>query len=221
MVAIFDAISEPIARRITGGLVRIGLVLKSRAWKGAGSAGVTPTQGQALSMLREAPAGLHLSALAKLLGVSAPTASDMVNSLVAKGLARKEAGTDKRSITLKLTTDGEALAARTMEWPDFLGSAVEALAPAEQAAFLRMLVKLIRTLQINGDIPLQRMCITCRHFRPNAHDGPNPHHCAFVDAPFGDRHLRLNCAEQEEADDETKDANWQRFVARDAIIAAS
>jgi len=213
VTAIFDAISEPPAKRVTAGLGKIGLVLKSRAWKGAGPAGVTPTQAQALALLRDAPRGMRLGALAELLGVSAPTVSEAVNSLVAKGLAAKEAGPDKRSIAIGLTARGEALADRTAEWPGFLGRAVETLVPAEQAAFLRSLVKIVRALQESGDIPVQRMCVTCRHFRPYEHqDAVNPHHCAFVDAPFGDRHLRLNCAEQEEAPAEQRAAAWTRFV---------
>ena len=106
MPAIFDAISEPVARRVAAGLARIGLVLRSRAWKGATPAGVTPTQAQALALLGDAPAGMRLSTLAQALGVSAPTASDMVGSLVAKGLARKKPGPDKRSLALRLTPEG-------------------------------------------------------------------------------------------------------------------
>jgi DNA-binding MarR family transcriptional regulator len=218
MTAIFDAISEPIAKRVTGGLAKIGLVLKSRAWKGAGPAGVSPTQAQALALLREAPKGMRLNALAGLLGISAPTASDAVNTLVGKGLAVKEPGPDKRSIALKLTPEGESLAERTAEWPGFMARAVDALEPAEQASLLRSLVKLIRALQENGDIPPQRMCVTCRYFRPNAHDEPSaPHHCAYVDAPFGDRHLRLNCAEQEDASPEWKHAVWERFATPNVL----
>jgi hypothetical protein len=66
--AIFDSISQPISLRVTAGLTKIGLVLRSRAWKGAGAAGVTPTQGNALGMLRDAPDGMKLSAVAKMLG---------------------------------------------------------------------------------------------------------------------------------------------------------
>src|SRR5690349_19286258 len=112
------------------------MVLKSRAWKGAGPAGVTPTQGHALGVLRGLPNGIRLAALAELLGVSAPTASDTVNALVAKGLVAKEPGSDRRSIGLKITAAGEALADRTAEWPDFLARAVDALEPEEKTAFL-------------------------------------------------------------------------------------
>lgn len=215
MTAIFDAISEPVSTRVAAGLSKIGLVLRSRSWKGAGAVGITPTQGHALALLREAPDGLRLAALSKLLGVSPPTASEAVGSLVVKRLVTKEPGQDKRSLTLKVTSEGEALAGRTAEWPEFLGRAIETLDLQEQAAFLTSLVKVIRSMQECGDIPVQRMCVTCRYFRPNLHEDPaNPHHCAYVDAPFGDRHLRLNCAEQEEAPDEQRRAAWAAFLDR-------
>ncbi|MBA4228557.1 MAG: MarR family transcriptional regulator [Hyphomonas sp.] len=214
----FDSISEPISRRVTAGLTKIGLVLRSRAWKGAGSAGVTPTQGNALGMLRDAPDGLKLSEVAKTLGISAPTASDAINALVTKGLVVKQAGADRRSISLALSLEGEAAADRTREWPEFLADAVETLDPAEQAGLLRALVKVIRSLQASGDVPLQRMCVSCRFFRPYAHDdGVNPHHCAYVDAPFGDRHLRLNCAEYVEAEAGDQAIAWQAFAHRQSV----
>lgn len=212
MTAIFDSISEPISRRVTAGLAKIGTVLKSRAWKGAAPAGVTPTQGLALGLLKEAPSGMRLGALAHLLGVSPPTASDTITALVAKGLVEKAPGSDKRSITLMLTQKGDAVADRTAEWPGFLSKAVDTLDGAEQAGFLRSLVKIIRALQEEGDIPRQRMCVTCRYFRPYMHADPAaPHHCGYVDAPFGDRHLRLKCREQEEAPPEERQAAWESF----------
>jgi hypothetical protein len=70
-------------------------------------------------------------------------------------------------------------------------------------------VKIIRGLQEAGDIPVQRMCVTCRYFRPNVHDDRDrPHHCAFVDAAFGDPQLRLDCTEQEPASAAESRANW-------------
>lgn len=220
MTAIFDAISEPIARRVTAGLAKIGLVLRSRAWKGAGYAGVTPSQAHALALLRDSKDGLRPGSLAHLLGVAAPTATQMVQTLVAKGLVAREPGPDRRSITLRLTPDGRLVAERADDWPAFLAHAVETLAHEEQAAFLRSLVKIVRALQEAGDIPVQRMCVTCRHFRPHAHPDPlAPHHCAYVDAPFGDRHLRLNCAEQEDAPSEQREANWERFSRPRGMVA--
>ena len=47
---------------------------------------------------------------------------------------------------------------------------------------------------------MSRMCLDCRFFRPDVHDDPaRPHHCAFVDAPFGDAQLRIDCADHQPA----------------------
>lgn len=220
MTAIFDAISEPVAKRVTGGLAKIGLVLRSRAWKGATPAGITPSQAQALALLRESKDGLGPGSLAHLLGVAAPTATQMVQALVAKGLLVKGPGPDRRSVALRLTPEGRSVAERSDDWPAFLAHAVETLAPEEQAAFLRSLVKIVRALQEAGDIPVQRMCVTCRHFRPYAHPDPlAPHHCTYVDAPFGDRHLRLNCAEQDDATPEQREASWEGFSRPSVAVA--
>jgi hypothetical protein len=73
---------------------------------------------------------------------------------------------------------------------------------------------MIRALQEQGQIPVSRMCVTCVHFRPRLHDGPLPHHCAFVDAPMADRHLRVDCKEHEEAPGTQREEAWARFMSR-------
>ena len=210
----FDAVSQPITERLSTGLAKIGLALKTKAWRGAAPSRLTPTQGQTLVLLRGAPQGLRLDEVAKGLGVTAPTASDCVAALVSKGLVTRDRSPhDRRAIALRLTAEGAAMADRVAGWPDFLLRAVDTLSEAEQVAFLRVLVKIIRTLQIAGDIPPQRMCVACRYFRPNVHEEPDrPHHCDFVDAPFGDRHLRLECLEQEPAPAYAAADNWSRWT---------
>ena len=43
---------EPLDRRVTTGLAKIGIALKQQAWAEAGGRGLTPTQGQVLALLR-------------------------------------------------------------------------------------------------------------------------------------------------------------------------
>ena len=113
-----------------------------------------------------------------------------------------------------MTTAGRHEAERAAGWADFLLAAVDDLTPEEQEIFYRGLVKMIRGLQTRGEIPVSRMCVTCRFFQPRVHADPRePHHCAFVDAPFGDRHLRLECPDHEAAPPETANANWERLTA--------
>lgn len=207
--------NEPLDRRVTIGLAKIGIALKQQAWAEAGGRGLTPTQGQVLALLRANPQGLRLGALAEQLGVTAATTSDSVTALHRKGLVTKEpTADDGRGVVVLLTSTGSWEAVAAAAWPDFLLEAVGELSAAEQAGFLRVLIAMIRTLQEKRRIPVARMCVSCRFFRPMAHDDPvYPHHCAFVDAPFGDGELRLDCPDHGAASADQAAQNWQVFRA--------
>ncbi|GIW05995.1 MAG: MarR family transcriptional regulator [Dehalococcoidia bacterium] len=207
-----EAGSGPIAARLATALAKISLALKSRGWREAGQRGISPTQGQILVQLRNGPASL--GSVAAALGVSAPTASDAVAALERKGLVVKRvAPDDGRSIRVALTDAGRDEADRAAGWPDFLAAAAATLEPEEQAVFLRALIKLIRELQERGEIPISAMCVSCVFFRPNVHADPRrPHHCAFVDAPFGDGALRLDCPDFQLAPPAARHASWLAFA---------
>ena len=208
--------ADPLPHRLVTGLVKIGLAARHQAWVGAGAQGLSPTQGQILALLRLRPdVGLRLSALAEALAVTPATASVAVRALTGKGLVDKTpVPGDARAVALTLTPDGQREAARAAGWSDFLLAAVEALTPSEQETFFRGVVKMIRTLQERGEIPVSRMCVTCRFFRPNVHAHPEPpHHCAFVDAPFSDRHLRLECLDHQTASPAQARHAWDAFTA--------
>lgn len=212
---VFDQISESLTRRIGVGLSRVCSVLRSEAWQAATLARLTPTQGQILSYLhwnRQKPA--HLTALGDLLRTKLPTVSIAVEALVRKGLVAKvRSSSDARAIELSLTPKGEETAAHVAGWNDSLQVSVDTLTSEEQEIFLRCLIKIIRNLQKRNKISVSAMCATCEYFRPYAHSSPSqPHHCALVDAPFGDRHLRLECPDHEPASQEQMEAAWTSFV---------
>lgn len=199
------------------GLNKISLALKSRAWHDAGLQGLTPTQGQILALLRsKVDSAMRLSEVADGLAVTPATASDAVAALVEKGLVQKgRAKDDARAIAITLTEQGQREAERVASWPDFLLDAVDELSTAEQEVFLRGLIKMVRKLQEQGQIPISQMCVNCRFFQPNVYsNSEHPHHCAFVNAPFGDRHLRLDCPEHNTAEPEAAEQAWQAFLAR-------
>jgi hypothetical protein len=149
------------------------------------------------------------------LGITPQTASVAIAALVAKGLLNKVPdASDRRASALKLTRQGEVAARVAAQWPDFLLAAVQELDQPERKLFLRILVKLIRRLQNDGQIVPQRLCVTCVHFQPNAHP-QNPagaHHCAFVDAPLSDLDLRLDCGDHRAALPELANAAWSSFL---------
>jgi DNA-binding MarR family transcriptional regulator len=181
---------------VVTGLAKLGLALRHESWRRRERSGLTPTQAEILVVLRARDdCGARLSELAAALGVTAATASESLRVLAEKGLVSKErdAG-DARALAITLTERGRDEAEREAVWPDLFLEAADALSDEEQAVFLRGIVAMIRSLQERGRIPVARMCVTCTYFRPDVHDDPErPHHCAFVDAAFGDRQLRLDC----------------------------
>lgn len=199
--------------QIVFGLGRIAALLRAGQWQAGSDAGLNPAQAGILSRIADRP--MRPSDLAAHLGVSSASLSDSVSSLVAKGFAERQPDPeDGRARRIAPTAAGAALAASLPVAPDALKGALAALPELERARFLRVLVTLIRTLQEARAIPAQRMCVTCRHFRPNAHDDADrPHHCTFVNAAFGDARLRLDCGDHETAPPDATAANWRRLAA--------
>lgn len=212
----FDDGPPSTATRAGLGLAKLGLALRAESWRGAHSRGLTPTQGQILALLLDRT-GMTVNEVATEIGVTAPTVSDAVSTLVAKRLVRKaRAAVDGRRVVLTLTAAGRREAGRSAAWPDVLAGAVRTLPEADQAAFLRGLLRMLRQLQIEGRIPVAHMCVGCRFFVPHAYaDADRPHHCHFVDAPFGDRHLRVDCGDWQAAADADEPRAWARFTSNE------
>ncbi|QPJ64422.1 MAG: winged helix-turn-helix transcriptional regulator [Candidatus Nitrohelix vancouverensis] len=209
-----------LARKIITGLSKIGVALKSNAWKKASEEGLTPTQGQILVLLNsQAGKGMRLQEISKNLGVTSATTSDSVESLVEKKLVVKQrSAKDARSLEISLTAKGKKSAQKTADWPDLFIGAVGALDENEQSVFLRGLIKMIRNLQDTGQVSVARMCVTCEFFKPNVHGGEaKPHHCAFVDAPLAEMDLRLDCEDHKTASAEVNALVWEAFLTGSAV----
>lgn len=201
--------------QLVAGLEKIGLAMKSRTWRREGRAGLGPLQRQVLTLLRSKPGQrAQVSTVANELSVRLPTASEVIATLERKQLVRRRRDmSDGRVVMAQLTAKGNRSCAPSSGMPDRLGTATAALSAPEQAALLTTLVKLIRSLQEQGEISVARMCVSCQYFCPNQHDNADrPHHCGYVDAPFGDRALRLDCHEYEPASTAQIHEAWANFT---------
>ena len=204
-----------IAVHLAAGLEKIGLAMKSRTWRREGRAGLGPLQRQVLTLLRTSPnKSAQVSAIANELVIRLPTASEAVATLERKKLVkRRRSMRDGRIVTVELTARGERACEPAVGMPNHLTSATGVLTSAEQVAFLKSLMKVIRTLQERGEISIARMCVSCRYFRPHQHDdAAQPHHCDYFKAPFGDQALRLECAEYEPAVPSQARDSWSKFT---------
>jgi len=205
--------SSPGARSTTG-LAKLSLALRNAAWRQGRPEELTPTQGEALMQLDRSP-GSTLGEIAEALAVSAPTASEAVSTLESKGLVKRgRSSQDRRRLAIVLTSRGTRVAKRVALWPNFLARVVDDLEPEEQGELMRLLQRMIRKLQVRGEIPISRMCATCTHFQPWTHEEPAaPHHCAYIDAAFGNRDLRLDCSDHSQAAEAEAERAWRRFSA--------
>lgn len=201
-------------KQIALGLTRLSAFGRAAMWQAAAGLGLTPTQIEILQRAARRPE--RAGELAAHLGVSPATVSDSVAALCSKGLmVRRPDPADRRAHRLTLTEAGHKALAQIPPVPAPLHDAISGLPEADRQSLMDSLIGMIRSLQDARAIPVQRMCMTCVHFRPCAHsNAAAPHHCDFVNAAFADAALRLECGEHEMARDDQTLANWQRLAAR-------
>ncbi|MFY7961412.1 MAG: MarR family winged helix-turn-helix transcriptional regulator [Elsteraceae bacterium] len=201
----------PLTEKLLDGLERFAAAMRIEVRRGAETMNLNPAQTAVLKLLHaHARTGLRVQEVARHMGVRQPTATESINALVRKGLVTRSADpADARAVILRAVPPEASAPAPT---ESATAAALEDLSEQERAALLGALIKLIRGLQVRGAIPPQRLCVTCRHFRPHLHDHPEtPHHCALVDAAFGRTALRLDCAEHEPAEADVQAASWNRL----------
>ncbi|GLL02226.1 MarR family winged helix-turn-helix transcriptional regulator [Dactylosporangium matsuzakiense] len=188
------------ASQLLLGLARLGQAVRIDARRNAGVHNLSPLQADIVGHLGSAQVPLRQGELVEALASTAPTVSDAVKALRRKELLVVSADPgDARVLRLALSDAGRAEAARLAEVSPTLAGAVDALGEEDFAAMLRGTVALMRELQQRRAIPVSRMCVTCRFFVPDAHPAATgrPHHCNFVDAPFGDAALRVSCPDHQ------------------------
>jgi DNA-binding MarR family transcriptional regulator len=213
---LFDSSIDDLAQRIATGLSKISQAMKAKAWQEGFSEGITPTQGQILTFLRQRKKSnpTSLTDIAGHMAVSSATVSEALRVLEEKKFVVKESSfEDRRFLTVRLTDSGRQLADKVFSWPDFLSSSVEDLTSHEQEVFLKVLIKMIKGIQDREEIPLVGMCVTCRFFRPYVHKDKNkPHHCEYVNGAFGARHFRVECPDHELAQVQERKNLWDAFI---------
>jgi DNA-binding MarR family transcriptional regulator len=207
--------SAELTTQLAAGLEKIGLAMKSRAWRREGRAGLGPLQRQVLTLLQSKPEQrARVSTVANELAVRLPTASEVIATLERKQLLRRRHDlTDRRVVVAQLTAKGNRACTPSSRMPDRLAAATAALSEPEQVVLLTSLVKMIRSLQEQGEISATRMCVSCQFFHPNLHaNSDRPHHCDYLKASLGDSSLRLNCHVYQPASTTQVNQTWENFI---------
>jgi DNA-binding MarR family transcriptional regulator len=211
----FNPLSLSLPQALASALRRLAHLAHTSSWSQWAVQRLTPTQRRILDVVASRRESLTLSALARELGVTPATASDSVGALESKGLVQKRrSDVDGRALALMLTSEGRSSVTALAALPDPLQDAFGALTAAEQEIFYRSAIKMIRGLQETGALPVSRMCVRCRHFEPfRTPESAYPHYCRLASSPLADRHLRLECPEQEAGDAQEQTLLWEKFTS--------
>jgi DNA-binding MarR family transcriptional regulator len=193
----------PPPHQLLTGLARLGQAIRMDAWRNAGPRNLSPLQADIIIFLGGEARPRRQRDVVEALASTPPTVSDAVKALRAKDLLESTRDpADARATVVRLTPEGEAEARRLGVVSATMTEAVSVLSEADLAVMLRGIAAVMKELQDRHAIPVSRMCLTCRFFAPNAHpeDVSHPHHCNFVDAPFGDAQLRVTCPDHQPAE---------------------
>lgn len=120
--------------------------------------------------------GESLESLRRVLAISQPATVRLADGLVAKRLVERRAGSDRRTVALHLTVDGERAASTLLAGrAETLWSLLETLAPAERAALTPLLERLVAALAADRPQAL-RVCRLCDRRACTAAGGCPLHH---------------------------------------------
>jgi DNA-binding MarR family transcriptional regulator len=193
---------DALALRLAHGLSRAAVAIELASTgdpHGAPLGERTVAQQLVLLYLRHRQQACALPDLADEVAMTVEDTVAAVSTLVNDGLVAMDPTPSYAPAEMRvtLTDSGWAESPDLLNWAVELLSEIDRLNPDEQRELLRLVVERILGLQRAGQIPVARMCLTCRFFDPHAYpSGPQPHHCHLVNAPFGHRQLRLHCPDQ-------------------------
>ncbi len=184
--------------KIVALLERLAVVIRSMLQQLATEHGLSPIQVESLVfLLHHAPEFRRTGLLSQEFLVSQPTMSDALAVLEEKGLIdRTPDPSDARAKQLKLSAKGQRVAKLLERWAGPLMDGLAEVSDGDKRVTLNTLMQLTVNLSRHGHIPVNRMCLTCRFFKPAAKSAVD-HYCNLLEVPLPPTSLRIDCPEHE------------------------
>lgn len=178
-------------------LEKIAQAFRVLLWQESKEFSLSPLQVQVLIFLLHQTANKRkVSYLAQEFNMTKATISDTIKTLEQKGLTTKEwEPKDTRSYVIHLTTKGKEVAEKTSFFAKEIRTPIDTLSEDDKENLLLSLLGIIRHLNKAGVITIQRMCMTCAHYRPSE-DGQK-HFCQLLNQDLHVSGLRIDCPEHE------------------------
>lgn len=192
-----DHQNSNVDSRIIASLERLSQAFRVLLWDESKEYSLSPIQVQVLIFLHYHSAEKRkVSYLAEEFNMTKATISDTIKTLESKKLIRKEYEPhDTRSYVIQLTKKGLAVATQTSAFTNQLQVPIDKLNADDKENLLLSLMGIIQHLNKTGVITIQRMCITCTHFKPGTTN--QPHFCKLLNSHLEDSALRLDCPEHQ------------------------
>ncbi|MDT8347805.1 MAG: MarR family winged helix-turn-helix transcriptional regulator [Flavobacteriaceae bacterium] len=197
--SIFDltAQNQQTDLKIIAALERITQAFKALLQEESNRYKLSPIQLQTLLFINfHSSEKCTVSYLAEEFNVTKATISDAIKSLYAKALVIKTPNkTDARSYRLALTEKGIHIADKAKGFTEQMHHPITAMEEAEKSVMLHNLLEIIRHMFDCGVISKQRMCFSCRFYKPKNGES----YCELLKQNLSITDLRLDCPEYEQA----------------------
>jgi len=195
----FDVHNQTLSTesKIVASLERISQAFRVLLWQESKDFSLSPLQVQVLIFLLHHDMDKRkVSYLADEFNMTKATISDTIKSLEQKGLILKVADPlDIRSYSINLTIKGKEIAEKTSFFTKEIHTPIDKLHQEDKENMLLGLFDIIRHLNKSGVITIQRMCLTCSHYK-KAEDGQN-HFCTLLNQDLHTSDLRIDCPEHQ------------------------
>lgn len=181
--------------KIIASLERISQVFRVLLWNESKEHSLSPIQIQVLIfLLHHSDEKRKVSYLAHEFNMTKATISDTIKTLELKGLIEKEyEPQDSRSYIIQLSPTGKIMAEQTSMFTEQLQIPVDNLNSDDKENLLLSLFNIIQHLNHSGVITIQRMCVTCTHYKKP--EKGEPHFCNLLNQNLATKDLRIDCPE--------------------------
>lgn len=181
--------------KIVASLERISQAFRVMLWNESKEHSLSPIQIQVLVfLLHHSEEKRKVTYLADEFNMTKATISDTIRTLEQKELIKKEYEPhDTRSYIIQLTKKGKSIANKTSLFAEQLQVPIDKLHVDGKENLLLSLISIIQHLNKSGVITIQRMCLTCSHYK-KAENGQK-HFCKLLNQNLYTKDLRIDCTE--------------------------
>lgn len=190
-----DYQNQSTESKIVASLERISQAFRVLLWQESKEFSLSPIQVQVLIfLLHHSDEKRKVSYLAEEFNMTKATISDTIKTLDQKNLITKEyEAHDTRSYTINLTEKGKDIAGKTSLFTEQIRKPIDKLGTDDKENLLLSLMNIIRHLNQNEVITIQRMCHSCAYHEVSA--SGQKHFCKLLNQNLHVRDLRIDCPE--------------------------